>query len=335
MPVTFSLPVKRLPTAAGLALFTLLLAGSIILRLAIGRDAHGLVLAFEFLDQRLPRVVAGVTVGAALGAAGVLLQALLRNPLASPDILGLSAGSGLGVMIASYLAFLAGQGLSGAESLGISTALASTLGALFVIAIVFLFAQRKGVLDPTSLVLVGVVVAMMCGSGTMLVRQLLPDQGLAAGRLLLGAVRDVTPQELWILSPVCLATIAFAGLWTSAMDAASLSDDETRTLGVPLGRLRALLFIAAALLTADSVLLAGPVGFVGLIAPHVGRLVIGPRHAPLLAASCICGSTIVVFGDALVRAIDLGSGQLPLGVLTALAGGPVLISLLRKQRAGV
>lgn len=327
--------MKRLPTPLGLALLTLLLAGAVVLRLAIGRDAHGPVLAFEFLDQRLPRVISGVTVGAALAAAGVLLQSLLRNPLASPDILGLSAGSGLGVMVASYIAFLAGHGIGGAESLGISAGLASTLGALVAIAIVFLFAQRKGVLDPTSLVLVGVVVAMMCGAGTMLVRQLLPDQGLAAGRLLLGAVRDVAPRELWVLSPVCLVAIGFAALWTGAMDAASLSDDETRTLGVPLGRLRAILFIAAAVLTADSVLLAGPVGFVGLIAPHAGRLLIGPRHGPLLAAACICGSTIVVFGDALVRAIDLGSGQLPLGVLTALAGGPVLISLLRQQRAGV
>ncbi|MFA6046130.1 MAG: iron ABC transporter permease [Phycisphaerales bacterium] len=317
----------------GVALLTLLLAGAVIVRLAIGRDQHGLIFRFEFLDERVLRVLAGGTVGVALAAAGVFLQSLLRNPLASPDILGLSAGSGLGVMVAAYLAFLAGHGISGAESLGISNAIASTIGALVAITIVYLLAQRRGVLEPTSLVLVGVVVAMMCGAGTMLVRQLLPDQGLASGRLLLGAVRDVTPRELYIVTPICLATALVGASWARAMDAASLSDDETRTLGVPLGLLRAVLFIAAAVLTAGSVLLAGPVGFVGLIAPHMGRLLIGPRHGPLILASCLCGAIVVIFCDAMVRAIDLGSGQFPIGVLTALAGGPVLISLLRRRRA--
>lgn len=311
------------------------MAGAVLLRLAIGRDSHGLIFCFEFLDDRAVRILAGATVGVCLAAAGVFLQSLLRNPLASPDILGLSSGSGLGVMAASYLAYVSGHGISGAESLGISNALASTLGALVAIGLVYLLAQRRGVLDPTSLVLVGVVVAMMCGAGTMLVRQLLPDQGMAAGRLLLGAVRDVAPRELWVLTPVALGVVAFGGAWSRAMDAASLSDDETRTLGVPLARLRASLFFASAVLTAVSVLLAGPVGFVGLIAPHAGRMLIGPRHGRLLVASCLCGIIVVVTGDALVRAIDLGSGQLPLGVLTSLAGGPVLISLLRRQRDAI
>ena len=327
--------MKRLPPAFGIAILSLLLAAAVVLRLAIGRDQNTLIFRFEFLDERVLRVITGATVGAGLAAAGVFLQSLLRNPLASPDILGLSAGSGLGIMVAAYIAFRAGHGISGAESLGISNAVASTIGALVAISIVYLLSQRRGVLDPTSLVLVGVVVAVMCGAGTMLVRQLLPDQGLASGRLLLGSVRDVTPRELYILTPACLLTILAGAVWSRAMDAASLSDDETRTLGVPLARLRAVLFIAAAVLTADSVLLAGPVGFVGLIAPHMARLLVGPRHAPLILASCLCGALVVVSCDALVRAIDLGSGQFPIGVLTALAGGPVLISLLRRQRAEI
>lgn len=317
---------------ATVLLFVLLLAGAAVLRLAVGRDLStgGVTFAFEFLDQRVPRAIAAALVGASLALAGTYLQTLLRNPLASPDILGLASGSGLGVMLAAYLAYRAGLGLAAADSIGLGTGSAAIAGALAAMALVYWLSQRRGLLDPVSLVLVGVAVSIMASAGTMLVRHLLPDQGQAAGRLLLGSVRDATHAELWVVGGVTLVGLAVGLVLSRAMDAATLSEDEARSVGVPLGRVRAALFIASGVLTAGSVLLAGPVGFVGLICPHVVRMLAGPSHRTLVIGSALAGAAMVVGCDALVRAIDLGGGQLPIGVLTSLVGGPVLIVLLRR-----
>lgn len=315
-----------------LAVLALLLAAAVVLRLAVGRDGQGGVrLALEFLDERWPRALAAAMVGASLALAGTYLQTLLRNPLASPDILGLASGSGLGVMIAAYVAFRAGAGLAASESIGLGTGGAAILGALGAMGLVYALSQRRGLLDPVTLVLVGVAVSILASAGTMLVRHLLPDQGQAAGRLLLGCVRDATQRELWIVGAVTLAGLAVGLASSRAMDAASLSEDEARSVGVALGPLRGALFVASGVLTAGSVLLAGPVGFVGLIAPHVVRMLAGPRHAWLVPGAALAGAAMVVLCDALVRAIDLGTGQLPIGVLTSLVGGPVLIALLRRH----
>lgn len=317
-----------------LLLLLIALAAAVALRLAVGRNSEGgLHLAFEFLDQRWPRTLAAGTVGASLALAGVFLQALLRNPLASPDILGLASGSGLGIMLASYAAYLAGAGLAASEAVGLGTGAAALIGALGAMAIVYLLSQRRGLLDPVTLVLVGVAVSIIASAGTMLVRHLLPDQGLAAGRLLMGAVRDPTQRELWPIVAITLVGLGVGAMLTRAMDLGALSDDEARSLGLHVGLVRAVLFITSGVLTAGSVLLAGPVGFVGLVCPHAVRLLAGPSHRALVPGAAIAGAAMVIACDALVRAIDLGAGQMPIGVLTSLVGGPVLIVLLRRNAA--
>jgi iron complex transport system permease protein len=325
----------------------LALVAAIAARLLVGGPLAGLDsdARSQLLELRGLRAASGLVVGASLAIGGVLMQSLLRNPLASPDILGLSAGAGLAVMIAIYLR----QTLAGASApalWGAWQAGPALLGSLGALAIVYSLSQRRGLLDPSALVLIGVVVSMMCGAGILLVQHLMPGGGLAPGagsRLLIGALSD----EVTWLSVGAAALIAAAGLAVGicsgpAMDAATLGDDEAISVGVRLGRLRLILFLLTGVLAASAVVLAGPIGFVGLIAPHAVRLLAGrglggatsarfSGHRALVLGAALAGGTLVVAGDAATKALDLGAGRLPLGVVMALIGGASFIVLLRRE----
>ncbi len=321
--------------ALTLILLLAALAAAVAARLAVGGSGVDPEVTRQLLEIRLMRVGTGAAVGAALAVAGVLLQSLLRNPLASPDLLGLASGAGLGVMVAVYGAYLAGQGLAYAGAGGPVTGAAALVGSVGALGLVYAFGQRRGLIDPVSIILVGVIVAILCGAGIQLVRHLLPDQGVAASRLLLGSLRDdVRGAELAVLGGIVLAGVLVAVGAGRAMDAAALGEDEARSVGVSIGPLRAVQFGLAGVLTTASVLLAGPVGFVGLICPHAVRLFAGPRHGPLVVGSALAGALLVVGADTLVRSIDLPTGRLPISVLTALIGGPLLIYLLRRTQRG-
>lgn len=321
---------RALITLAVVALVLLLACAA---RLAVGgMPASGEDLALV-LELRGTRLLTGVIVGAALSVAGVLLQSLMRNPLASPDLLGLASGAGLGVMIAAYLAFLAGAGIAHAGVGGAGGTAAALVGSLAALAVVYALSQRRGFLEPVSLILMGVLISIICSAGIQFIRHLLPDQGVAAGRLLLGALRDdVSLTELAAVGGVVLAGIGVGVACGKAMDAAALGDDEARSVGVPLARLRVLLFIASGALAAAAVILAGPIGFVGLICPHLVRLGAGPSHRPLIIGSALAGAALVVGADVLVRWIELDAGRLPISVLTSLVGGPMLIWMLRREQ---
>lgn len=303
---------------------------AIAVRLMVGGPGSSFAWPSEaaIFDLRAQRALCGLIVGAALAVAGVKLQCLLRNPLASPDLLGLASGAGLGIILAIYLTFRATGHIS-PSSLGAIPALLGSLGAL---GLVFALSQRRGLIDPITLVLIGVVVSIMCAAASMFIEQLLPDQGAAARRWLLGALRDdATPSQLYLAGgATLLATILGASLGP-AMDAASLGEDEAISVGVPLRALRAMLFISAGVLAAASVTLAGPIGFVGLICPHVIRLAAGPSHRPLIIGAALAGATLVIASDSLVKAFSLGSGRLPINVITSLIGGPALVIMLRRH----
>jgi iron complex transport system permease protein len=181
----------------------------------------------------------------------------------------------------------------------------------------------------------GVIVAIICSGAMTLIKHLLPDQGVAANRLLVGAIRDdADASHLWIVAILLSASLIVSLARARAMDIASLSDDEASSLGINLHRLRLTQFLIAGVLTGGSVVLAGPIGFVGLLCPHVIRAWIGPRHAPLLVGSALLGAATLVAADALIAAIrelEPGLGRLPLGALTALVGGPIFLFMLRKH----
>jgi iron complex transport system permease protein len=314
--------------AFALAILCAALAAAIWLRLSVGGEVSDNARA-QVMALREGRVIMGLIVGAGLSVAGVMLQSLLRNPLASPDLLGLASGSGLAVMLTLFIQSRVGVGHE-----GIGTSAAALVGAMAALALVFALSQRRGLLEPVTLVLVGVVVSIMCSAGTELVRSLMgPNTSLGAGRLLMGSLRDdVAPSQTWIVGLVTLAGILVGVAAGKAMDAAALGEDEARSVGVPLGSLRAVLFITAGVLCAGSVVLAGPIGFVGLICPHAVRLLAGPSHRTLVIGAAIAGGTLVILADALSRVIDLGAGHPPISVLTSLVGGPVLVMLLRRER---
>jgi iron complex transport system permease protein len=314
----------------------LALAGVCVARMLIGGLSEDASQRATLLELRGLRVASGLIVGAALAAAGVLLQSLMRNALASPDLLGLSSGSALGVMGAVYATFLAGGGL--ADPGGISATGAAIGGACLALALVYVVSQRGWCVEPTTLVLVGVMVGIVCAALVGLVQQLLPDQGFLARRLLVGALRDdVRASHLWTTGALTLVCVATAVTLAPSMDVAAVSDDEARSMGVSLARLRTVQFLAAGVLTACAVVLAGPIGFVGLVCPHAARMLCGPRHMWLVLVGGVFGAAMLVGADALValiREVHPGLGRLPVGVLTALIGGPVFLWMLRAGRGG-
>ncbi len=342
---------------------TLALSAAAALRLNVGQTRGTLDSAAwdAILSLRWQRVFLAGTVGVALASAGVMLQYLLRNPLVSPDVMGPASGASLGVMISIAL-WPAGIGF-GALAWQAGPALCGAMGAM---ALITLLARRRAGLDPGGVIITGVVVSIMCGAGVVFVQHLINATSLS-GRtlaLLVGAIGDDTPRgHVAVVAVLCVIVIG-AGAWMGrTLDAMSMSEDEAVSVGVALSRVRALTFLGAGVLTSGAVVLAGPVGFVGLIGPHVVRLMLNVggrdrresrngavnasdgradaltrtigRAGTLLIGSALCGGTLLILGDAGVRAIDLGAGRMPIGVITALLGGPLLIALLARSHSRV
>lgn len=306
-----------------------LLGVAIAMRLLVGGKALGLPESDAILDLRFQRAVMGLVVGAALGVSGTLLQSLLRNPLASPDLLGLAAGASLAVILATYLNHLQ----TGERAMSSGVEAAALAGALGALGMVYLLSQRRGVIDPVTMILIGVVVGIVCAAWTVFVQQLMPDRGYASGRWLLGQLDDnASWARVRVIGGVTLVGVIVGSVIGPWMDAASMGDDEAHSVGVPLGALRGTQFITAGALTAGAVALAGPIGFVGLICPHVARLLGGAGHRGVVIGSAALGGALVVGADALVKGVELGSGRMPIGVLTAIVGGPVFIGLLWRER---
>ena len=185
-----------------------------------------------------------------------------------------------------------------------------------------------------SLILVGVVVATICNAGIMFFQHLVPT-GLRGEftAWLMGHIPENTPTSgLLLTGGIAAGGLLAAAAMGRSLDAATLSDDEARSVGLAIGRQRLVSFALAGVLAAVAVTVVGPIGFVGLIAPHLARLLIGPRHTPLAVGAALCGMAIMVSADTARQALDLGGGRMPPGVFTALVGGPFFIWLLIKSR---
>jgi len=306
-----------------------------VLRLVTG-ETFGWPGSNEVLSLRIDRLLIGLTVGAGLAVAGALLQGLLRNPLASPYILGVSSGAALGVMV-GWMGWLAVIG-------PVDDHLAALGGAAVTLVIVLLLAQKRGRLDPLGLLLVGVIVNAINGAAIMFINYLSPHglRGNMALWLLGYFNEDVASEVLYTFGGTGLTTLHLAagatGLCIIAavamgrgLDVASFADDEAHAMGVNLALLRLVMFALAGVMTAAAVVLAGPIGFVGLICPHIVRLAAGPHHRTLLIGSALAGAGLIVGADVAVKQLDVGQGMMPIGVLTALIGGPVFVILLRPQ----
>ena len=274
------------------------------------------------LQVRGPRVLASLLVGASLAAAGTAYQGVFRNPLVSPDILGVSTGAALGAVLAIFL------------SLGaLLVQVFAFAGGLAAVGLVYAVGSRMRGHDPLlALVLVGVVIGSLLGSAIALLKYLADpyNQRPAITFWLLGSLATVTPRDLAIALPLALAGLAPMLLLRWRINLLALPDDEARALGVDTAKLRAIVIAAATLMTAAAVAISGIIGWVGLLVPHAARLLVGPAFGRLLPLAMLIGAAFLLAVDTLCR--TLSGIEIPPGVLTALIGTPFFLWLFALSR---
>ena len=288
--------------------------------------AHGLedgsVDTLVVLNVRLPRTLLAALTGAGLAICGVALQTLFRNPLVSPKVLGLSSGSALGGTLA-ILAGLSGPLLMGATFL-------SAFGALFLVVLIANVAGRTLV----AIVLAGIVIDALFAAGVSLVQYAAdPESSLPAIVFwLMGSFASASWDKLQQVAPVLLVSIFLLHRMRFRIAVLAMGDDEARSFGIRVGQSRIVVFLLISLVIGACVTASGVVGWVGLVIPHMARLLVGEDQMRLYPSTVLLGASFMVFTDTLAR--SLTASEIPLGVLTALIGAPVFIYLLctRKRR---
>lgn len=276
------------------------------------------------LRVRLPRLGLAAIVGASLAVSGVLFQALLRNPLADPYVLGVSGGAALGGIGALALGSAVGWGYAAVPP----AAFAGAVGTTFLLLVI---AGRAGRVDPTSLLLTGVVFNAIASAAIVF---LASTAGLTEGAsLFMWLIGSLSASRFDVALPVALFLVAgMAVVWPRARDLnlLALGEESAEQLGVDVGRQQRVLLVAASLMVGAAVSVAGLVGFVGLIIPHLLRLALGADHRLLVPAAAIGGAVFLVLCDTVARTC-LGGRELPVGAITALFGGPLFLVLLRRH----
>ena len=279
-----------------------------------------------FFVARMPRVATGAVVGATLASAGVVMQALLRNPLATPFTLGVSAGAALGaVLVITFSAALNVGALS-------AVPLASLAGALLASAIVYTLATRPGHAMSTSVLLLAGVTLNSFFSALILFVQYMADftQTYRTVRWLMGDLDVGSFGPILASLPLVLLSLGMFALLPRSLNLLSVGSDAASTRGVDVGRTQRLAFLSSSLATSAAVSLAGPIGFVGIVVPHLVRLMVGVDHRFVLPASALFGAAFLVSCDLVARTV-LAPVEVPVGVVTAILGGPFFLWLLVRQ----
>jgi iron complex transport system permease protein len=311
----------------GLAVGPSGLAPGEVLRALAGRE--GGVAADIVLRVRLPRVVLAALVGASLATAGTLFQALLRNPLADPYVLGVSGGAALG-----GIAVLAAGGLLGLGYAAVPPA--SFAGAVATLLLLFAVAGGRGRLSPTTLLLTGVVFNAFASAAIVF---LASSAGLTEGARiflwLIGNLSDARAELIGTVAAFLAVGLLCALPFARSLNLLALGEEPAAQLGVPVEGVRRLLLVATSLMVGAAVSVSGLIGFVGLIIPHLLRLAVGPDHRLLVPAAALGGGAFLVLCDTAARTV-LPGRELPVGAITALAGGPLFLFLLRRApRIGI
>lgn len=274
------------------------------------------------LGLRLPRLLMGLLTGGALALSGVVFQALIRNPLADPFILGVSSGAALGAIVASITglgAFFWGQKFL------------SFIGAMTTVIIVFKVARLKERLYPNTMLLTGVIINAFFSAAIMfLVSISRSDRIHSIFFWLMGDLSVSMMNEVYVISVVSLVAMVIVFYFARPMNLLLGGEETAMTLGVNVERVKGILFVLASVLTSVVVSAVGVVGFVGLIIPHMMRMVLGPDHRVLIPASVLFGASFLVLADTAARTV-VSPMELPVGVVTALLGGPFFIYLLRRE----
>jgi iron complex transport system permease protein len=291
-----------------------------------GGAPHGLDATLEtvVLQIRGPRVIAAVLIGAALAAAGAAYQNLFRNPLVSPDILGVSAGAAVGAILGIFLSL----GVVAIQSMAFA-------GGLAAVGMVYLVARAVRGHDPLLvLVLAGVVLGALLSACVALMKYLADpyNQLPAITYWLLGSLASTDARDMWVAAPLLLVGLLPLWLLRWRINVLSLDDEEARALGVSAGRIRLVVIVAATLMTSAAVAISGVIGWIGLVIPHFARLLTGPDFSRLLPVSVLLGAGFLVAVDTLAR--TMANIEVPLGVLTAFVGTPLFLWQLATARRG-
>ncbi|GAB3436090.1 FecCD family ABC transporter permease [Actinophytocola sediminis] len=274
---------------------------------------------------RFPRVALAVVVGACLAVAGAMLQGVFGNPLAEPAVVGVSSGAAVG----ACSVIVAGVTVFG----NFTIAVAAFLGGLAATMVVYLLARSGGRTEVVTLVLTGIAVnAFAFGVIAFLTFAADPQAREQIVFWQLGSLNGATGQAVGAVLPLAVTGLLIAVFVARRLDLLALGEGPARHLGVNVERLRLVVVLAVAMLVGSGVAFAGIVGFVGLVVPHLIRMVAGPAHGPLLAASALGGALVLVSADVLARTA-IENAELPLGMLTSLVGGPFFFWLLRRTRS--
>lgn len=274
-------------------------------------------------EIRLPRAVLGLLVGAALGLSGAAMQGFLRNPLAEPGLVGVSSTAALGAVLALQ------SGVAAAFALALP--LAALAGAGVSVLLILLLAGPRG--GALSLILAGIAISALAGALTSLVLNLSPNPFAAMEIVywMMGSLADRSMEHVWLAAPFMALGMAVLLATARNLDALTLGEDAAQSLGVDLNRLRLMVVLGTAAAVGASVAVAGAVGFVGLVIPHLLRPLVGGRPSLLLPASALGGAAMLLAADIAVRVIAPDQ-DLKLGVLTALVGAPFFLHLIWRQR---
>ena len=324
---------------AVLPLFAVFTVAVVLLAPTIGTTSISLGRAFDpdipwddnvdaqiFFVARLPRVLAGAIVGSLLAGAGVLLQALLRNPLATPYTLGVSTGGGLGAILA--IAFQFDVGPLGA----VSVPIASCSGALLATTLVYFLATRvRGGLSTNVLLLAGVTLNAFFSAIITFVQYLIDfADWYRTARWLLGNLDVSSFRPLLAAMPLLLLSLVIFAMLPRTLNLLTLGEDIASARGVDVRRAQRLAFLSSSLATGAAVSLAGPIGFIGIIVPHLVRLMVGADHRVVLPAAILFGASFLVLCDVIARTV-MAPIELPVGVVTAMIGGPFFMWLLVRR----
>lgn len=310
--------------ASGVALFP-----------ALGRWLSGEALALHervvLLDIRLPRLLTGILVGAALAVSGAVMQGLFRNPLADPGIVGVGAGAGLGAVLAivlggmlpASLAMLAGPHL---------VPIAAFLGGWGSTLVLYRVSTRQGRTSVATMLLAGIAMGALAGALTGLMVYIADDQQLRDLTFWgLGSLAGASWTKIAASAPIILLALVAAPALARALNAFTLGEAAAAHLGIPVQRMKNIAILTVAGATGAAVAISGGIGFIGIVVPHLLRLAMGPDHRYLLPASALLGASLLLGADMIARVI-VAPAELPIGIVTAVLGAPVFLWILLKRR---
>ncbi|MDH5437654.1 MAG: iron chelate uptake ABC transporter family permease subunit [Candidatus Bathyarchaeota archaeon] len=277
------------------------------------------------IQIRMPRILAGALVGVALAAAGVVYQGIFKNPMADPYVLGVSAGAAVGASLAIVLGI-------GFTLLSLSTVpISAFAGSLLAVFIVYNISRVGSRVPVTTLLLSGLAVSIFLSAIVAVLQVIAGERLHIIVFWLMGGFSYVEWKDVWAVLPlICLGT-AVIYFYARDLNILALGEETAQHLGVDIEKVKKLLLVFGSLVTASAVSISGLIAFIGLVIPHITRIMIGPDHRILLPTSMIAGALFLVICDAVARVI-VSPVELPVGVITALSGGPFFIYLLRKKK---